>query len=143
VVLYVLITLGQLFFYPAIMAIVMGQAAQNEGKNGAYMGFYRTMQAIAGIAAPAIGTFIYVRAGPMTLWISCAALAASFAVILASWRAFGLRRALRNYNQAVDGRASNSALSACTAGRIGQSRTHCVCDRSGLNESRLFALGPH
>jgi MFS family permease len=135
VVLYVLITLGQLFFYPAIMAIVMGQAAQNEGKNGAYMGFYRTMQAIAGIAAPAIGTFIYVR--------SCAALAASFAVILASWRAFGLRRALRNYNQAVDGRASNSALSACTAGRIGQSRTHCVCDRSGLNESRLFALGPH
>lgn len=82
VMLYMLITFGQLLFYPAIMAIVMGQAAQNDGKSGAYMGFYRTMQAVAGVAAPIVGTFIYVQASPEALWLGSAALTILTALVL-------------------------------------------------------------
>lgn len=74
VVLYLLMMLGQLLFYPAVMAIVMGQAAENQGKGGAYMGLYRTMQAMAGVAAPLIGTFLYVQTTPEILWLGCAVL---------------------------------------------------------------------
>jgi len=86
ILLYILITFGQLVFYPAIMAIVMGQAAENGGKSGSYMGFYRTVQAVAGIGAPAVGTFIYADAGPSILWIACAVLITLSAIILFSQR---------------------------------------------------------
>lgn len=84
--LYVLITIGQLLFYPAIMALVMGEAARHGGKRGAYMGFYRTIQAIAGVGAPAVGTFVYASFGPTALWVFCAVGAGGFAVILALTR---------------------------------------------------------
>ena len=82
VALYMLMTLGQLFFYPAIMAIVMGQAAKSDGKSGAYMGFYRTMQAVAGVAAPMVGTLVYVQASPRILWLGCALLTVLSALTL-------------------------------------------------------------
>lgn len=88
--LYLLMTVGQLFFYPAIMAIVMGHAAQVEGKSGTYMGFYRTTQAAAGVAAPVVGTFVYVHAAPQILWFGCAAL-----IVLAAF-ALGVKRNLDN-----------------------------------------------
>jgi predicted MFS family arabinose efflux permease len=66
--LYLLITAGQLLFYPAIMAIVMGEAAQNAERSGEYVGFYRTAQSVAGVAAPSIGTLIYAQSSPAALW---------------------------------------------------------------------------
>lgn len=74
VCLYLLITIGQLLFYPAIMSIVMGEAARNGGRSGEYMGFYRTAQSVAGVAAPSIGTLIYAQVSPAALWFFCAIL---------------------------------------------------------------------
>lgn len=72
--LYLLLTVGQLLFYPAIMSIVMGEAAKNGGRSGEYMGFYRTAQSVAGVAAPSIGTLIYAQVSPAALWLFCAIL---------------------------------------------------------------------
>ncbi|EJK87898.1 MFS transporter [Rhizobium sp. AP16] len=83
VTLYLLLTAGQLMFYPAIMAMVMGQAARSGGKSGAYMSFYRTAQAAAGIVAPAIGTFIYVHFSPSSLWLGCSVITVLCAILLA------------------------------------------------------------
>ena len=93
VMLYLLMMLGQLFFFPAIMAIVMGRAAQNHGRSGAYMGFYRTMQAVAGVLAPLVGTFVYVQTTPEILWLGCAAVTVISAITLGSSK-FSTRQAL-------------------------------------------------
>lgn len=82
---YLLITVGQLFFYPAVMVLAMGHAGRS-GASGRYMGFYRTMQAVAGVGAPTIGTFMYVSMGPTTLWLTCAATAILTAMLLAAER---------------------------------------------------------
>ncbi|QWW71077.1 MFS transporter [Rhizobium sp. WYJ-E13] len=82
VALYLLITIGQLLFYPAIMAVAMGEAAKDAQRSGEYMGFYRTVQSAAGIAAPSIGTFIYTQVSPAALWFFCAILVVGSATAL-------------------------------------------------------------
>jgi len=86
--LYLLITFGQLLFYPAIMSIVMGIAAKDGERSGEYMGFYRTTQSVAGLAAPSIGTFIYAQLFPSALWGFCTILILASA--LALWRLKGI-----------------------------------------------------
>lgn len=83
-IVYLFITIGQILFYPAIMSIVMGVAASNDGRGGEYMGFYRTVQASAGVAAPSIGTAIYAQLSPSILWLFCSVLTCAFALFI--WR---------------------------------------------------------
>ncbi len=80
--LYLLLTLGQILFYPAIMAIVMGEAARYKSRSGEYMGFYRSMQSTAGIAAPSLGTFVYSQVSPDALWYFCSFITGVAAIML-------------------------------------------------------------
>lgn len=96
VALYLLLTLGQLLFYPAIMAIVMGEAGKYQSSSGEYMGFYRTMQSTAGIAAPSIGTFVYAQASPAVLWYFCSFITVGAAIML-----FGRRSSLKVDQEAL------------------------------------------
>jgi predicted MFS family arabinose efflux permease len=80
ILLYSVVLFGQVLFYPAVIRVVMDLSAQTITRRGGYMGFYRSGQSLAGIMAPALGTWLYMSASPATLWVLCGigGLAAAF-----------------------------------------------------------------
>jgi|GEM_PF-2695731 len=85
-VLFTVIILGKLVFFPAIMALAQETAGS---KRDQAMGAYYGIQSVAGILAPAAGLWFFEVGGPAALWLTCAAIALSAGIILilsSAWR---------------------------------------------------------
>jgi MFS family permease len=59
-------TFGEMLALPILNAIVGQRAAK--GYRGQYMGLYTMAYSLAFIIAPIMGTYVYERFGPATLW---------------------------------------------------------------------------
>ena len=66
----VLYTLGEIIFF-SVAQLICYQGAKS-GKKGRSLGLYRTTFALARVAGPMTGGFIYMNLGSNMLWYSCA-----------------------------------------------------------------------
>jgi predicted MFS family arabinose efflux permease len=67
-------TLGEMLTFPVLAGVVANRAG--EANRGRYMGIFTLSFDGAFVIAPLLGTWLYQRCGPRTLWTSCGALGA-------------------------------------------------------------------
>jgi MFS family permease len=80
-------TLGEMLSMPLLGAFIALRAGS--GSQGRYMGLFSFAFSLSMILGPLVGTFVYSRFGPNTLWIGCGVVGA-----LLSSAFFALRRSL-------------------------------------------------
>jgi len=87
-------TVGEMLESPAKLALAAGMAG--EGQRGRYLGLFHVSYGFAFLIGPVVGSFVYERFGPNTLWFGVGVVGVLLAIAYATMGTHPVERAVSN-----------------------------------------------